>query len=127
MFGEGLGTASKGPSMNPDRAGTGSADWKRMAHFVTNKGWVWGPGQGETGAHLSPDGAWRVVRQEENGPFRDRECRDPDWVLDRERVIKRGSKGPVGPRIGERVVSTVGNWVSVVQFNSLISDGSTDR
>ena len=54
-----------------------------------------------------------------------RECRDPDWVIDRERVIKRGSKGPVGPRTGERVVSTVGNWLSVVQFNSLVSDGST--
>lgn len=74
VFGEGLGAASKGPSMNPDRAGTGSADWKRMAHFVTNKGRVWGQGQGETGAHLSPDGAWWVVRQEENGPFGDKEA-----------------------------------------------------
>lgn len=42
-------------------------------------------------------------------------------------MIKRGSKGPVGPRTGERVVSTVVNWVSVVQFNSIVSDGSTDR
>lgn len=83
VFGEGLGTASKGPSVTPDRAGTGSADWKRMAYFVTNKGWVWGPGQGETGAHMGPGGSSdrkRMVRFVTKRLFR--ECRDPDWVIE---------------------------------------------